>query len=126
MSRATPTRTLPRWAWWLGFGMVASAAVAATVYAYFRYIEILGRVPQLDKVAHFFTAGLLAFFLDGALARRNVRTIPLAAILVLVPSGLEETAQLFARTMRTPSFADYAADIAGVIVLVWLSRRTFV
>ena len=70
--------------------------------------------------------GALAFALDGVLRRRMLRigpiAAPLAAILVLVPAGIEEFLQRYSIN-RTSSFGDFAADVVGVSFFVWLSRR---
>jgi VanZ family protein len=122
----TPTRV---WPWWAGFILAVLAAGCLTLLAYREALPpALSRIWQFDKVMHFTTAGLLAFSLDGALRRRPFpvriasRTIPLAAIAVLVPAGIEECLQTFS-TVRTASIWDFTADILGVIVFVRLSRR---
>ena len=71
--------------------------------------------------------GLLAFFLDGALGRRALFPgsrveVPLAAVAVLAPAAIEEYLQRYS-VHRTSSVWDFAADLAGVVVLVTLSRR---
>lgn len=101
-------------------------ALAMTAWAY-----LVGLPPifatNFDKVAHFGMAGLLAFFLDGALRRRRLFAIgpiviPLSAVLVLLPSGIDEFLQRFAE-LRRSSIWDFAADVLGVVVLIPLSRR---
>jgi VanZ family protein len=67
--------------------------------------------------------------LDGALGRRSfapARGIPkgavsLAAVLVLVPVGVEEYLQRFS-ACRSSSFGDFAADALGVAAGIWVSR----
>jgi hypothetical protein len=111
--------------WW--FGLLGSGLVAA-VLSLVSYSEGLpfDRVPHLDKVVHFGLGGALAFFLDGVLRRRMLRVgpiaAPLAALLVLLPAGIEEFLQRYSIN-RTSSWADFAADVAGVSFFVWLSRR---
>jgi hypothetical protein len=114
---------------WLG--LVTSVFVGATL-TLFAYADGLAfdQIPHLDKAVHFGMGGALAFFLDGVLKRRMIRLgsssasvrIPLAALLVLVPSGVEEFVQRFS-THRVSSFGDFAADVAGVVFSIWLSRR---
>jgi VanZ family protein len=112
-----------RWRWWAGFCFVTAVALYLTFRAYQEGLPSVFLLPGADKVAHFWIAGLLAFFLDGALARRRVFThVPLAALLVLVPTGLEEIAQRFS-IHRTSSIWDYAADVVGVVVFLWLRNR---
>jgi hypothetical protein len=121
-------RVVPPWAWWAGFALVAAAALWLTQRAYrFGLPAVLNTIWQSDKAMHFVIAGLLAFFLDGALARRAAFTIagfavPLAALLVLVPTGIEECLQTLSE-LRTASGWDYAGDVAGVAALIPLSRR---
>ncbi len=117
-----------RWGWWAGFGSVGAGALLLTLRAYQAGLPaILNAIPQSDKAIHFVIAGLLAFFLDGALARRTVVTIgglavPLAAVVVLVPTGIEECLQSFSE-LRTSSLGDFAGDVVGVLVFIPLSRR---
>ncbi len=123
-----PLTTVPPWRWWLGFFVVLSAALYLTAVAYRAGLPAaLNRVWQLDKVLHFGIAGLLAFFLDGALGRRTLfviagLAIPLAAVAVLIPTGIEECLQSLSEH-RTASFWDYCADVAGVLLFIPLSRR---
>src|SRR5688500_2726433 len=123
-----PLTVVPAWRWWIGFVAVLAFAVYITLRAYAIGLPDIFRFHYFDKAAHFVTAGLLAFFLDGALRRRTLFatgniTVPLAAALVLVPAGVEEYLQRFAPTLRTSSFWDFAADVAGVVVLIPLSRQ---
>jgi polysaccharide biosynthesis protein VpsQ len=113
--------------WW--FGLAATVLVTA-VLSLLSYAQgmpaAFDEVPQLDKALHFGLGGSLAFFLDGALRRRALRvgpvSLPLASVLLLVPAGIEEFLQRFS-TYRTSSIADFAADVAGVTLFIWLSRR---
>lgn len=122
-----PLTVVPPWRWWGGFFVTGGAASYLTVLAYREDLPgVLNKIWQFDKVMHFAVAGLLAFFLDGALRRRGIligrRLVPLAAIGVLVPSGVEEALQVFS-TIRTASLWDFAADVAGVLAFIRLSRR---
>ena len=118
----------PVWRWWAGFFAVTLFALFMTSLAYREGLpEFFQWVWNSDKIAHFVTAGLLAFFLDGALRRRDLTkiggvAIPLAAVAVLVPVGIEEFVQRYS-SMRNSSLADFIADVLGVVVLVPLSRR---
>ncbi len=108
--------------------MVSASALYLTVIAYAEGLpRIFESFENFDKLAHFGFAGLLSFFLDGALRRRAAfvafgHAIPLAAVLVLVPAGAEELLQRYS-VHRTSSIWDFAADLAGVIVLLSLARR---
>jgi hypothetical protein len=118
-----------RWGWWAGFGGVSAGALWLTQRAYREGLPVfLNTIPLSDKAMHFVIAGLLVFFLDGALARRTIFTIgglaiPLAAVAVLVPTGIEECLQSTVSALRTSSIWDYAGDVAGVLVFLPLSRR---
>ena len=123
-----PLAIVPAWRWWTGLLLVAAVAVYLSSLAYAEGLpQVFRVVPQFDKVVHFTVAGLLASFLDGALGRRALfagsrLAVPLAAVLVLVPAAIEEYMQRYS-TYRTSSIWDFAADLAGVVVLVTLSRR---
>jgi VanZ family protein len=123
-----PLRVVPAWCWWSGFGAIAAGAGYLSMLAYREGLpDLFARVQQFDKVVHFATGGLLAFFLDGALRRRSAFTIggfamPLAALLVLVPAGIEEYLQRYS-ALRTSSIWDFTADLLGVLALLPLSRR---
>ena len=122
-----PLAVVPPWRWWAGLLVVTGVAGWLTVRAYREGLPAyLNRVWQFDKVMHFVIAGLMAFFLDGALGRRALvvggRAIPFAAIALLVPLGTEECLQGLS-VLRTPSIWDFAADVAGVLVFIPLSRR---
>jgi hypothetical protein len=113
--------------WWFGLAATSVVAVVLSAIAYSAgFTDLFEKMPQLDKAVHFGLAGALAFFLDGALRRRMVRfaglALPLASLLILIPVAIEEFMQRFSMN-RTPSFADFAADVAGVVFFVWLSRR---
>lgn len=115
--------------WWLGLGASGLLAAALTLLVYLEGLPaVFARVPQLDKALHFAMAGVLTFFLDGALRRRMFRiagvgvAVPLAAVLFLVPAGMEEFLQRYS-VNRSSSFGDFGADLAGVAFFIWLSRR---
>lgn len=112
--------------WWFGFFAAGVVALTLTWLAYEEGLPEALALPHVDKTIHFGMAGSLAFFLDGVLGRRMLGrgkiAIPLAALLVLVSTGIEEFLQRYS-VNRTSSFGDYAADIAGVTFGIWLSRR---
>ena len=114
--------------WWTGLLLVSALAAYLSSRAYAEGLPELFRiVPHFDKVVHFTIAGLLAFFLDGALRRRTLFAgsrvaVPLAAVAILAPAAVEEYLQRYS-TRRTSSLWDFAADLAGVVVFVTLSRR---
>jgi VanZ family protein len=116
------------WRWWIAVAVIVAGAGCLTLLAYREGLpEIFQRIPQFDKVVHFTIGGLLALFLDGALRQRTAFTlagfaIPLAALVVLVPAGIEEYLQRYS-AHRTSSIWDFVADLLGVVVLLSLSRR---
>jgi VanZ family protein len=106
-------------------GLVTSIAlvVVASVVA---YRDALPAVPDGgDKVLHFAMSATLAFFADGALARRSAfrgpLSPPLSSILVLLPLGIEEYLQRLS-PVRTSSIWDFAADVLGVVIGTLVSR----
>jgi hypothetical protein len=111
--------------WWLGLGTTCLVTLAVSLVAYREGLAYFG-IPQADKAVHISIGGALAFFLDGVLRRRTVDVgrlrIPVAALLILVPAAIEEFLQRYSPN-RESSFADYAADLVGVALGVWLSRR---
>lgn len=117
----------PRTAWWIGFALAVALALGLSVGAYTeRLPPTLGADGRSDKVIHFVVAGLLVFFLDGALDRRDIARararLPLAAALVLAPAALEEFLQRFSTT-RESNLWDFAFDVLGVALFTWCSRR---
>lgn len=123
-----PLAVVPPWRWWVGFFLVTAVGGYLTIVAYAEGLPaVFHVVPQFDKAVHFVCAGMLAFFLDGALRRRTLLSIrgvalPLAAAGVLVPAGVEEFLQRYAE-YRTSSIWDFCADMLGVIAFIPLSRR---
>lgn len=118
---------MARAAWGSGFALVALLALAMTGAAYAeRLPPAIPHTGQWDKLVHFAVAGLLASTLDGALGRRDLRvagrSVPAAVAVVLVATGLEECLQSLS-AVREASLLDYAADVAGAVVLTWLARQ---
>ena len=113
--------------WRIGFSIQLGLVLAISAGAYLGVLPTsLPAVPHADLVAHAVLIGLLGFFLDGALAYRPLLRaagfLRLGSALVLCAAGLEEIAQrLSAR--RSSSITDFAADVAGVLLLSWASRR---
>ena len=113
--------------WWLGLGATSLFAAVMTLIVYSEGLPApFTAVPHFDKALHFGISGMLSFFLDGVLRRRMVRVagiaVPLAAVLFLVPTAIEEFLQRYS-IHRTSSLGDFAADVAGVACFLWLSRR---
>lgn len=116
--------------WWAGFGLTVAVAGALSTLAYEdRLPAALDALPGSDKLLHGTMAGALAFLLDGALGRRGIvvaarRIFPLAALLVLLPVGVEELLQRLS-PVRSSSIWDYLADCVGVTISLSLPRRLF-
>lgn len=127
MSNAAVTRRsrIGPFVWWLGLGTTALVTLATSLVAYREGLSYWG-IPQGDKAVHIGIGGALAFFLDGVVGRRTVGAgrlrFPLAAVLILVPAAIEEFLQRYSPN-RESSIFDYAADVVGVALGVWLSRR---
>lgn len=101
--------------WWIAFAL---ACVSTCVLSGFAYA---GRLPPAfftaDKEIHFTVAGTLAFLLDRATGARSFRWI----LGLLAVFAADEIMQRFSIN-RSSNFADYAADLAGVLVFVTGSR----
>jgi undecaprenyl-diphosphatase len=112
-----------RWLLWPQLALV----IAITLLAYLGYLPFwLLRVEGLDVALHFTLFGLVALWLYPWLAagRRRLPLSP-AALAVLVPftaAALEEGAQWFS-PLRTASWLDLGADLAGMCVGVLISQR---
>jgi VanZ family protein len=123
-----PLAVVPPWRWWAGLFLVLAVAGYLSGVAYREGLPVAFQLfPEFDKMVHFLAAGLLTFFLDGALKRRAAFTVagvavPLAAALVLVPAAAEEFMQRYS-VYRTSSIWDFVADLAGVALMIPLSRR---
>lgn len=119
-ARAASTRRFE-----VGFVAAIGLVVTLSVGAYGHGLPAWLGAGQIDKVLHFAMAGTLAFFLDGMLrarpAWRGSFAPPLASVLVLVPVGIEEYLQRYSAT-RTSDIRDFAADVAGVIVFLFVAR----
>ncbi len=125
MTEASPTARPRRWPWWIGFALVCALGLYLTVRAYHEQLPAIFNTEGVDKMVHATLAGSLFFFLDGALGRPRLRSgklaVPLAALLVLVPVGVEEILQRYS-VSRTSSIGDFLADVLGVILL-WVPAR---
>lgn len=82
------------------------------------WLDAFLRWPAADKLGHFVLYGLLAACLDAAMRWRSVKlhsgwTLPLAGLLVLAFSLMEEASQLFTAT-RSPDVLDLLANLLGI------------
>ncbi len=77
-------------------------------------------VPQSDKVAHFIAFALLAFlfwkFHESGRCRITARFVWLAVAVLTAYAALDEYLQQFVN--RHTSFADWIADLAGIVVVL--------
>jgi VanZ family protein len=114
--------------WRVGFALQLLVVIAIVVGAYLGHLPTFYRgLPHADLLAHAVLFGLLAGFLDGALGHRPLLRgrapwLRLAPVLVLGVAAVEEVAQLLS-PRRTASLADFAADVVGVTLFVWLAGR---
>lgn len=91
---------------------------------------LVSRVPYLDKILHFLLIGTLTFLVSSALVEAlpslNPKWVLLSAVFILaVVFTLEEISQGPIRG-RDASWADLAANYAGILVfggLAWLRVR---
>jgi VanZ family protein len=119
--------------WRLGFALQLAAMCAMSGLAYTGHLpHFLALVPNADKVLHCTGYGLLAFFACGAGAASATtdgearRAMVLRAALVLAVAGLEEFLQRLS-PRRTSCWSDFAADILGVslaLYVVWRRERS--
>jgi VanZ family protein len=123
VERGGPQRAAWRWLLWPQLALV----IVITQLAYLGRLPLgLLRVEGLDVVLHFTLFGLVAFCLYPWLAAHH-RRLPLgpAALAVLVPftaAALEEGAQWFS-PLRSASWLDLGADLAGMCLGVAISQR---
>ena len=114
--------------WRVAFVVQLVVVVAIATGAYLGWLPTFyQRLPHADLLAHAVLFGLLAGFLDGALGHRPLLRgrapwLRLAPVLVLAVAGVEEYAQRLS-PRRTSSFSDYAADVVGVVLFVWLAGQ---
>lgn len=113
--------------WWWAFGAAALLVCAGAALAYARGVPAVVAVRGLDKVLHCAMTTVLTALLDRAMKQRPVSrarwgaSVPCAAVVVMVPVGIEEWAQRFS-TCRTSSIDDFAADALGAALGVVLAR----
>lgn len=111
-----------------GFAAQLAAVVTIATLAWLGRIPTsLPRLPHIDLLGHASLIGLLAFFLDGVLdyrtlLRNRLTWLRAAPFFVLAVAGIEEFLQRFG-VYRSSSWTDFAADVAGVVALTWLSKR---
>jgi len=88
---------------------------------------ILGLLPQLDKVAHFFAFGLLGYMLCALSyqlkPKPTIQFFSMPLLVVLLTGILEESYQLIVPG-RTASLVDLSADLLGAIFAIAIANRT--
>lgn len=91
-----------------------------------RFIVDIYNAPGGDKAGHFVLMGTMALLANLGLGGRTVRLfsrpILLGSLVVTLIVALEELSQNFFPG-RTPSLADFAASLAGILMLGWLGGR---
>ncbi len=110
------TSTVKLWAWRIGF----VAAVVLQLYGVYTPREAGPHVgiPGIDKVAHLFLFGSVAFL--GLMVRIPVRWLIGALVANAIVSELVQYAVL---PQRDGDPFDVLADLAGVAVGAWLAFR---
>jgi hypothetical protein len=120
-----PASRLRYWLFGLFAFFIAWVIFAADTGSFPLWLRALYRFPGGDWVGHFVLYGLLAWFAVRAFPQRVSllgRSIPLAALLVLLLAVLEELSQ-FWFPLRTPDWRDLAFGTAGTLVGTWLAAR---
>jgi VanZ family protein len=100
--------------------------IVITQLAYLGYLPLwLLRVEGLDIALHFTLFGWVAFclypWMAGGRSRLPLSPAVLAVVVPFTAAALEEGAQWFS-PLRTASWLDLGADLAGMCVGVALSR----
>ena len=112
-----------RWLLWPQIGFV----IVMTQMAYLDILpQTLLKWPYSDKVIHALFFGAVVFWLTMWWPERWVRVgrwaLPLAIVLPIFLAMLEEIVQVYS-PLRTGSLMDLSADLVGMVVFWWLSRR---
>lgn len=116
--RSAPARSLRLW-----------RAVCAAYFALMVVVVVVadrGALPvaavvPYDVVVHFVFLGLAGWLLHLALGRKRWGLLPVGPTLVAIAAVLEELSQAFVPA-RTFSYADMAANVAGVVVVYALDE----
>ncbi|MFK7833915.1 MAG: VanZ family protein [Winogradskyella sp.] len=91
------------------------------------FFEIIGSIPNGDKVGHFFLFGMLTLLLNFALKFKSInlwQKLPLGTVLVSVFVLLEELSQVFFPN-RTLDIADLIADGLGILIFTFVGYYWF-
>ncbi len=116
-----------KWKWAaLGFAAVLIVIVIlADRHQLPPFLYAIYNFPGGDKAGHFILMGMMAFLANLALRARTVniftRPILLGSLIVTALVALEELSQNFFPS-RTPALDDFAASLAGILVLGWLAK----
>ncbi len=89
-------------------------------------LEIFGKIPGLDKVAHFVAFYIVSFVLYSAIFIffQNEQTkLSWIVMLAVAALGVAEECYQMTKIGRTASLLDLAADISGGLVAVFLFSR---
>jgi hypothetical protein len=118
----------PNWRWLLWPQLAIVIIVSQMAYLNILPFQLL-RWPLADKVLHFLLFGAVVFWLNLWLKGRKLRlgpySIPVAILLLLIPTMIEEGFQSFS-TLRTTDITDLTSDISGMFFFWWLSNKFIV
>lgn len=86
-------------------------------------VRVVTAIPLGDKVGHFFGFGTLAFFVARIFPGRRVfGLVPLAVLVALLATGLEELSQAWVPWRHCDPW-DFVADTLGMASFTWLALR---
>ena len=118
----------PNWRWLLWPQLAIVIIVSQMAYLNILPFQFL-RWPLADKVLHFLLFGAVVFWLNLWLKGRKLRlgpySVPLAILLLLIPTLIEESLQWFS-SLRTADITDLTSDIGGMLFFWWLSNKFIV
>ncbi len=107
------------WGWWYRWALPVYWILLFCA-THYRKPPRFAPVPQSDKVAHFAAFGLLAFlfwkFRESRGGRITAHFVWFTVAVLTAYAALDEYLQRFVN--RYTSFADWIADLAGIVVVV--------
>src|SRR5688500_18579937 len=99
------------------FVAAACSVIAVSIAAYSGLTPTALSSNGVDKILHATMGAILTFCLARALKGRAA----LAAVLVMIPLGIDEYLQRFS-PRRSSDWGDFAADLASALLVVVVSR----
>jgi len=86
-------------------------------------VRVVTAIPLGDKVGHFLGFGTLAFFVARIFpGRRVLGVVPLAVLIALFATGLEELSQTWVPWRHCDPW-DFVADTLGMASFTWLALK---